>query len=238
MTSLWRHRAPAINSRRCRTGSENNSSNQHFIHVQLVKPTLQATASHAVQCFFCCLLGSHTVSVRAFCFSRRVCRLSVPRQISKLSGIGAKFRRLNRKSGSPSKNMTSDIAPEVAKYLKSSPKPQIVQTSVRAYCLAPLAIQLVLSCFALSAGTCILPHFWIFWSPILTFARVKDNYIYACFPYFSQSTFFYLRKPALSIHFAWCGFLHPIKRYYFLKMPPKRNDWQSHLANFRFWSNW
>ena len=29
------------------------------------------------------LLGSHTVSVRAFCNGRRVCRLSVPRQVSK-----------------------------------------------------------------------------------------------------------------------------------------------------------
>jgi len=29
------------------------------------------------------LSGSHTYSVRAFCFGRRVCRLSVPGQISK-----------------------------------------------------------------------------------------------------------------------------------------------------------
>jgi len=49
----------------------------------------------------------------------------------KLSEIDAEFRRLYRKSGSPSKNMTSDSAPEVAKY------------SVRAYRFAPLAMQLV-----------------------------------------------------------------------------------------------
>ena len=42
----------------------------------------------------------------------------------KLSEIGAKFRCLRRKSGSPSKNVTSDFASEVAKYAKSGPKPQ------------------------------------------------------------------------------------------------------------------
>jgi len=31
---------------------------------------------------FTVLLGSHTYEVRAFCFGRRVCRLSVPRQVS------------------------------------------------------------------------------------------------------------------------------------------------------------
>jgi len=36
--------------------------------------------------------------------------------------------------------LTSDFALEVAKYPKSSPKPQ---NCVRAYCLAPLAMQLV-----------------------------------------------------------------------------------------------
>jgi len=40
--------------------------------------------------------------------------LSVPHQMSKLSEIGAIFRYHRRKSGSPSKNMTSDFAPEVA----------------------------------------------------------------------------------------------------------------------------
>jgi len=40
----------------------------------------------------------------------------------------------------PSKNITSDFALEAAKYPKSSPKPQ---NSVRAYCLTPLAMQLV-----------------------------------------------------------------------------------------------
>jgi len=42
----------------------------------------------------------------------------------KLSEIGAKFHYHCRKSGLPSKNMKSDFAPEVARYLKSSPKPQ------------------------------------------------------------------------------------------------------------------
>jgi len=36
----------------------------------------------------------------------------------------AKFRRPHRKSGSPSKNMTSYFALELVKYPKSSPKPQ------------------------------------------------------------------------------------------------------------------
>jgi len=57
------------------------------------------------------LLGTHTVSVRALCFGRRVCLSSVclSRVSSrKLSEIGAKFRHFCRKSGSPSKNMTSD----------------------------------------------------------------------------------------------------------------------------------
>ena len=58
---------------------------------------------------------------RAFCFGRRVCRLSVSRVRSrKLSEIGAKFRRLYGKSMSPSKNITSDFASEVAIYPKSS----------------------------------------------------------------------------------------------------------------------
>jgi len=51
------------------------------------------------------LLGSHTYSVRAFCFGRRVCcPLSVcPVRSRKISEIGAKFRHFYRKSGSPSK---------------------------------------------------------------------------------------------------------------------------------------
>jgi len=64
------------------------------------------------------LLGSHTYSVKAFCFGRRVCLsvvcLSCVRS-RKLGEIGAKFRRLYRKSGSKSKNPTSDFASEVAK---------------------------------------------------------------------------------------------------------------------------
>ena len=39
--------------------------------------------------------------------------------------------------------MTSGFAPEVAKYRKSSPNPKMAQNSVRACCLAPLAMQLV-----------------------------------------------------------------------------------------------
>jgi len=70
-----------------------------------------------------CLLGSHTYSVRAaLCFHGRVCLFRV--RSRKLSDIGAKFRRICRKSGSQSKNMTSDFAPEVGKYPKSSFKPQ------------------------------------------------------------------------------------------------------------------
>jgi len=53
------------------------------------------------------LLGLHTYSVRAFCFSRRVCHLSVcclsRIRSQKLSKIGVKFHHLYRKSGSPSK---------------------------------------------------------------------------------------------------------------------------------------
>jgi len=45
--------------------------------------------------------------------------LSVPRHISK-----------TKQSGSPSQNMTSDFAPEVTKYPKSSPIPKIVQNNM------------------------------------------------------------------------------------------------------------
>jgi len=81
------------------------------------------------------LLGSHTYSVRAFCFGRRVC-LSVCLSIClsrvrsrKLGEIGAKFRHPYTKSGSESKNMKSDSAPEVVKYppAKKNPNPQIAQ---------------------------------------------------------------------------------------------------------------
>jgi len=72
-------------------------------------------------CDFMCiiLLHSHTYSVRAFCFSRRVCLSSVCQsrvRSRKLGEISAKFRHYYRKSGSESKNMTSDFAPDVAKY--------------------------------------------------------------------------------------------------------------------------
>jgi len=65
--------------------------------------------------------------------SPRLSSVCLSRVISrKLSDIGSKFRRLYWKSGSPSKNMTSDFAAEVAKY------PKVAQTqnspkSVRAY---------------------------------------------------------------------------------------------------------
>ena len=54
-----------------------------------------------------CLLSSVCLSVCLSCVRSR-----------KLSEIGAKFRYFYRKSGSPSKNMTSDFLPEVAKYRK------------------------------------------------------------------------------------------------------------------------
>jgi len=60
-----------------------------------------------------------------------------------LSEIGAKFRHLYRTSGLLSKNMTSDFAPELAKYLTSSPIPQNFWR-VRTDCFALLAIQLVI----------------------------------------------------------------------------------------------
>ena len=64
-----------------------------------------------------CIKGLNVLvvaSVSDVCLSRVRYRI--------LSEIGATFRRLYRKSGSPSKNMTSDFALEVAKYPKSSPK--------------------------------------------------------------------------------------------------------------------
>jgi len=54
--------------------------------------------------------SSNTVSEKALCNDRRVCLSHIRSQI--LSEIGVK-------SGSQSKNMTSDFAPEVAKYPKS-----------------------------------------------------------------------------------------------------------------------
>ena len=63
--------------------------------------------------------------------------LSVPHQISKTKRVRREISR------SPSKNMRSDFAPEVAKYPKGSPKPPKAQNTVQAYCLVPLAMQLV-----------------------------------------------------------------------------------------------
>jgi len=86
------------------------------------------------------LLGSHTESVTALCNGHRVCRLSVPRQISKTSS--AKFH-LYRKSGSPSKNMTSYFH---RKWLNTQQVSCHSNNfgSVRAYCFPPLAMQVVL----------------------------------------------------------------------------------------------
>jgi len=57
--------------------------------------------------------------------------------------MGAKFRHLYRKSGSLSKNMTSDFAPEVVKYLKSILPPQQFW-ECEPIVFTPLAMQLVL----------------------------------------------------------------------------------------------
>jgi len=54
-----------------------------------------------------------------------ICLLSVHIISRKLNEISAKRRHLYKKSGSPSKSMMSDFASEVAKYPKSSPKPQL-----------------------------------------------------------------------------------------------------------------
>jgi len=91
------------------------------------------------------LLGSYTFSVRAICFGRHVCRLSVPHQISKTKQDRHEMSPLLWETGSPSKNMTSEFAPEVAKYPQSSPKPKNSLNSVWASSLSPLAIQLVSS---------------------------------------------------------------------------------------------
>jgi len=75
---------------------------------------------------------SGLLSISVICLSHIRCQ--------KLSKISAKFHCLYRKSGSLSKNMMSDFAPEVAKYTKSSPKPKIAQNSVQGYCLALLLL--------------------------------------------------------------------------------------------------
>jgi len=81
------------------------------------------------------LLGSHTYSVRAFCFGRRVCLLSVC-PASDFENWAREVWNFVTFIGNPSKCMTSDFAPEVAKYPKSS---------VWANFLAPLLMQLVWS---------------------------------------------------------------------------------------------
>ena len=61
------------------------------------------------------LLGSQSYSVRTFCFvaTSVVCLFRV--RSRKLHKIRAKFRTPYKKSGSESKNIMSDFAPEVAK---------------------------------------------------------------------------------------------------------------------------
>jgi len=83
------------------------------------------------------LLGSHSCKCKSLIKrSSRMSSVCLSRVRSqKLSEIGAKFRR---KSGSPSKNMTSDCAPEVAK----SPKVAHFGSVQATYCFAPLVIQL------------------------------------------------------------------------------------------------
>jgi len=66
----------------------------------------------------------YSVSVAAS-VSSVVCLSRV--KFRKLGEIGAKFRHRYRKSGSESKNMTSDFAPEVDKYPKKTQNPQIAQ---------------------------------------------------------------------------------------------------------------
>jgi len=75
----------------------------------------------------------------------------------KLSEIGTKFRRLHTKLGSPSKNVTSDFAPELGiNAPKVASNPKIDENSVRAYCLAPLVIQHVFT--ARREGAPLPPH--------------------------------------------------------------------------------
>jgi len=59
----------------------------------------------------------------------------------KLSEVGMNFCHLCRKLGSPSKNMMSDFALEVAKYSKI-----ILPQRQFQYCFAPLAIQSIPLC--------------------------------------------------------------------------------------------
>jgi len=67
------------------------------------------------------LLGSHTKCKSHERSSRLSSSVFLQSRIRsrKLSEIGVKFRHVHSKSGSPSKNMTSDFAPEVAKYPKN-----------------------------------------------------------------------------------------------------------------------
>jgi len=97
------------------------------------------------------VLGSNTkcksLMKRSSCLSSVVCLSSVCLsrvRSRKLSEMDAKFRHFYRKSGSPSKNMTSHFAPEVAKWPKSIlPQQQFQECASLLLCFAPLAMQLV-----------------------------------------------------------------------------------------------
>jgi len=81
-----------------------------YFHVLLLGPSFSRLAFYVFVCAVCAhrLLGSHTYSVRAFCFgSPHLPSVCLASDIEKLSEIGAKFPHLHRKSGSESKNMMS-----------------------------------------------------------------------------------------------------------------------------------
>ena len=86
------------------------------------------------------LWNGHHVCLSSVCMSRVRSRI--------LRDMSAKFRHLYGKSGSESKNLTSDFAPEVAKYPQKTQTPQmgISITSVQAYCLARLSDAACLIC--------------------------------------------------------------------------------------------
>jgi len=100
---------------------------------------------HAKVCGCIWLLGSITHCMCKSIMQRSsrlsVC-LSVSRQISKT-------KQDRREISSPS----YEIGVAEQEYPKSSPNPQIAQNNVRAYCLAPLAMQLVGYCCWQCYGT-------------------------------------------------------------------------------------
>ena len=88
-----------------------------------------------------------------------ICRLSVCLsriRSQKLSERGATFRHVYRKLGSPSKNITSAFAPEVAKYPQKYPAEATILGVCEPNCFAPLAMQLVCvhnACVTVHIGT-------------------------------------------------------------------------------------